>query len=191
MNAGGSPRGQKFAAKYADLAFVFIPNDDMDGIRATVEGYKSVASAEHGKDLKMWTQVTVTCCETEAEARAIEQEVLRLGDHQAVDNMMSQMGVETGFLPPEIAEAVRDRFITGWGGPQLTGTPEMVAGRLKNISDAGLDGCIMTFPFWESGLELFRDRAMPLLEEMGLRAPFEPEATLANTVAATSGINYS
>lgn len=186
MNAGGSKRGQRFAAEHADLAFVFVPNDDLDGIRETVDGYKALARSEFDKDLKVWTQVTVTCAETDEQAKAVEAEVLRLGDYEAVDNLLSFMGVETGFLPPEVAARTRDRFVTGWGGPQLTGAPETVAARLQQISEAGIDGCIMTFPRWDEGLQTFGERVLPLLEEVGLRRPFDADATGRGSLSSAS-----
>jgi FMNH2-dependent dimethyl sulfone monooxygenase len=179
MNAGGSARGQDFAAKYADLAFVLVPNDDFTGMRDTVERYKATARERYNKDLAVWTQVTVTVCASDAEAAALEAEVLALADHEAVENMMFFMGVETGFLPPEVVRPIKNRLITGWGGSQLTGSPETVAARLQELSATGLDGCLLTFPRWESGLALFGERVIPLLEQANLRKPYDADATAA------------
>jgi alkanesulfonate monooxygenase SsuD/methylene tetrahydromethanopterin reductase-like flavin-dependent oxidoreductase (luciferase family) len=69
-------------------------------------------------------------------------------------------------------ERARDRFISGWGGVELVGTPEQIVERLSLIAETGCDGTLLMFPIWEEGLVQFRDKVMPLLEQAGLRKPY-------------------
>ena len=53
--------------------------------------------------------------------------------------------------------------------PALIGTCEQVAAGLAELSAAGLDGCLLGWVDFDTGMRLFRSRTLPLLEQMGLR----------------------
>ncbi len=98
-----------------------------------------------------------------------------LGDYEAADNLMHYIGLESAVLGKDW-ERARDRFISGWGGVELVGTPEQIIERLSLIAETGYDGTLLMFPIWEAGLAQFRDKVMPLLEQAGLRKPYVPPA---------------
>jgi dimethylsulfone monooxygenase len=175
MNAGGSPRGQRFAAEYADMVFLALSDlsaEDLDGARAKVENYKGLARREFGRDIQAWTHMNIVCAETTEEAQQLEREMLSGGDVEAITNMLKIMGVESSVLGTQAWEGLIERFIAGWGGAIVTGDPAHVAQRLRSISDAGFDGCLLIFPQWDEGLKLMGDKVLPLLEDAGLRTPF-------------------
>lgn len=43
----------------------------------------------------------------------------------------------------EHAKIFQERFIAGWGGYPLVGTPEQVVEELRRLNEAGMDGMIM------------------------------------------------
>lgn len=70
FQAGGSPRGQRFAARHAEV--VFVAGADADGIRRNIETVKALAR-EEGRALdaiKFVTAVSVVTDETDAGAQA-------------------------------------------------------------------------------------------------------------------------
>jgi alkanesulfonate monooxygenase SsuD/methylene tetrahydromethanopterin reductase-like flavin-dependent oxidoreductase (luciferase family) len=62
-------------------------------------------------------------------------------------------------------------FKAGYGGYPLVGSAEDVAARLQALSEAGVDGVLMTWLDYEDGLARFAQGVLPRLEAAGLRAP--------------------
>jgi alkanesulfonate monooxygenase SsuD/methylene tetrahydromethanopterin reductase-like flavin-dependent oxidoreductase (luciferase family) len=184
MNAGGSPRGQRFAAQYSDMIFIHVQDDvDLSSAAEQVDRVKTLARDEFGRDVQVWTQSFVVCRETEREARAFWNHYVRdLGDTDAADNLMHFLGLESAVLGADW-ERARERFISGWGGTEMLGTPEQLVERFAQLADAGLDGTVLLFPLWEEGLEQFGAQVLPLLEQAGLREPYVPSGSVAEAVA--------
>jgi FMNH2-dependent dimethyl sulfone monooxygenase len=173
MNAGTSPRGQRFAAMNGDIAYILMRDvDDLEAARATVNGYRNLARDEFDRSLQVWTAATIICRDSAQEARDYERFVNEeMADNEATDGMLKMMGIETHSFP-DGGDALRRRFIGGWGGMPLTGTPDEIVDGLKFISDAGCDGCLLMFPAWDEGLDALEDRILPRLEQAGLREAF-------------------
>ena len=184
MNAGGSPRGQRFAAQYSDMIFIHVQDDvDLSSAAEQVDRVKTLARDEFGRDVQVWTQSFVVCRETEREARAFWNHYVRdLGDTDAADNLMHFLGLESAVLGADW-ERARERFISGWGGTEMLGTPEQLVERFAQLADAGLDGTVLLFPLWEEGLEQFGAQVLPLLEQAGLREPYVPSGAATEPVA--------
>jgi len=180
MNAGGSSRGLDFAARYCDVLFAYVQDDeDLDDAKASVERVRESARG-YGREVQVWTQAYVVCDDSEAEAQALyNRYVHELGDHDAADRLMHHMGLETQHLGPKNFARARERFMAGWGGVGLVGTPEQVVERFVQIADAGYAGCVLLFPLWEEGLERFERDVLPLMEQAGLREPFAPRTLQA------------
>jgi alkanesulfonate monooxygenase SsuD/methylene tetrahydromethanopterin reductase-like flavin-dependent oxidoreductase (luciferase family) len=51
----------------------------------------------------------------------------------------------------------------------VVGTRDQVVDALQNLSRAGLDGVLVAFPRYAEGLQDFRDKTYPLLQQAGLR----------------------
>jgi alkanesulfonate monooxygenase SsuD/methylene tetrahydromethanopterin reductase-like flavin-dependent oxidoreductase (luciferase family) len=173
MNAGGSPRGQRFAAQYSDMIYIHVQDDtDLRTAKDQVDRVKTLAHDEFGRDVQVWTQSFVVCRETEREALDFWNHYVReLGDFEAADNLMHFLGLESAVLGADW-ERARDRFVSGWGGTEMMGTPEQLVERFVQLADAGLDGTLLLFPIWEEGLEQFGEQVLPLLEQAGLREPY-------------------
>ena len=177
MNAGGSPRGSRFACEHADMAFVILRSEDPEVIKRQIDGYKDTARNEFGREIQVWTYCPVIQRETRKEAEeylhyyAVEKE-----DTESLDAWSAGVGAETKIIDPEKVREFRLRFAAGAGGNILMGTAEDIAVQMQVLSDAGLDGVLCTWVDFHDGLRRFNADLMPLLEQRGLRAPFRPAA---------------
>jgi FMNH2-dependent dimethyl sulfone monooxygenase len=189
MNAGGSGRGREYAARFADIAFIHVQDDtDLLSAGRQVEQLKSLAREKYGRELQVWTQGYVICADTDREARAFwTHYVKELGDLEAANQLMHYIGVESAVLGEQNFDRARDRFMSGWGGVDLVGSPQTIAGRLGELSQAGCDGCLLLTPRWQEGLSTFRDRVLPLLEAAQLREPFRPDGEGEGAALASDG----
>lgn len=185
MNAGGSPRGMRFAAEHADLCFVIVQSEQEDAIRAQVEGYQQMARAEFGREVRLWTHTVVVQRDTQAEAEAyLRRFSQELEDTESVDAWMRLQGANTQVVPPEVMAAMRQRFAAGAGGFPLVGTAETIAERLEMLSAAGIEGALLTWVDYDAGLADFTRDVLPRLERAGLRAPVGTPAATREPVAA-------
>jgi FMNH2-dependent dimethyl sulfone monooxygenase len=64
----------------------------------------------------------------------------------------------------------------GYGGYPILGTAQDIAATLSSISDAGMDGVLLTWLDYERGLASFGETVLPLLEKHGLRTAVEVPA---------------
>ena len=62
-----------------------------------------------------------------------------------------------------------ERFIAGWGGYPLVGTPEQVVDGMKQLNDAGMGGMIMGLIDPLQELPMFEEQILPLMIQAGLR----------------------
>ena len=69
MNAGGSEKGQHFAAKYCDMVYVVFGSHDFDDCKAKVDSYRELARKEYGREIQVWSYAYVVQGETEKEAK--------------------------------------------------------------------------------------------------------------------------
>ena len=170
MNAGGSPRGRTFAAAHADIVFSMIEDERSDAIRATVDGYQSLARAQ-GREIAVWTPAHVVIRETDAEAeRFVRYYGTEMGDRESADAFIAGQISSGSNLPAEVLDRLRTRIMQGGGGFPLVGTAETVARRLDELSQAGIDGVLLSWLDYEPGIRQFEREVLPLLEARGLRA---------------------
>lgn len=171
MNAGGSPIGQRWAAKHADMAFVSLEKHDADTARARVNGLRDQAH-ECGRDIQVWNSSYVVCRPTEKEAQDyLDYYVREKGDWEAVENLTRIFGMQSLALPREVIEEFKFHFIAGWSGFPLVGTPEQIVDKLLMLSKAGLDGTVLSWVNYLEELPQFVREVVPLMEQAGLRKP--------------------
>jgi len=170
MNAGGSEAGRHFAAKECDVAFVIPDAHDADSMRARVDHYRQLAREEYGRELQVWSYAYVVQGDTEQDARDyLHRYVDELGDWEAADNLVSTMGMNAQTLPADVLQDMKRHFIAGWGGYPVVGTAEQVVEQLGVISDAGFDGCLLSWPRYIDDMRRFQEETYPMLIEAGLR----------------------
>ena len=85
--------------------------------------------------------------------------------------MMSLLGIESSSFDSTINE-FSERFVAGWGGYPLVGTPEQVVEKIKELSIFGVEGLILSWLDFRQELQYFGEKVLPLLEQEGLRFAF-------------------
>lgn len=171
MNAGGSGKGQKFAAKYADMAFVMLKGSDPSGWRAQVKSYRDLAREEYGREMQVWSFASVLQRDTQDEVdSALRHYSVDHLDVESLDAFMAIQGMHTQLFPPEQFAFMRKAFAQGGGFP-LFGSPEQIVDRLHAVADAGIDGMLLTWFDYADGLSRWTADVLPLLEQAGLRNP--------------------
>jgi alkanesulfonate monooxygenase SsuD/methylene tetrahydromethanopterin reductase-like flavin-dependent oxidoreductase (luciferase family) len=173
MNAGGSPKGRAFCAKYCDIAFLLLNPNDFEQTKALIASYRRFAREEYGRELQIWCYAYVVDAETRQDARDyLDEYVVRYGDNVATDNIFADLGVQTQNFSPEQYKDFRFHFMAGWGGFPLVGTREDIVDQLQKLSDAGLDGIALSWLDYYSGIERWNRTILPLMEQAGLRSAF-------------------
>jgi len=173
MNAGLSDRGRLFACEHADMCFIGLRSETLEGIRDEVEAYRRTARDRFGREVQVWTPTTVVQRETQKEAEDyLEYYAVTHQDRESVDGLISIATPEVRNMPPEMWDALRARFAAGFGGFPLVGTAERIFETLNMLSNAGLDGVLLTWVDYVDGVNRFNRDVLPLLEQAGLRRPF-------------------
>lgn len=176
INAGGSERGRRFACQHADMCFVNIHEESPEKARSEVQSYKRMARKEFGREVSVWTMVTVIQGDTRQEAEdyydyfAVEHE-----DTVGVDSWMKFALPGKGLSEEEIRRR-RKRIAAGISGDVFVGTADDIANGIKAMSDLGVDGCLLSWNSFAKGLPPFIEEVIPRLERMGLREPFNYDA---------------
>ena len=170
MNAGGSEKGRHFAAKYCDVAFISLLSHKPEDMKAQIDRYRAFARDEYGRDIQVWCNAYIVQGETEAEAR----DFLRLyvhekGDWEAVDNLITTMGINAQTMPPHVLQHMKEHFIGGWAGYPIVGTKEQVVDGLARLSAVGFDGVILSWAKFVEQMREFQQTTYPLVVQAGLR----------------------
>ena len=92
------------------------------------------------------------------------------GDRAALDNLLTTFGVQSQSMDPAQARALAERFIVGWGGYPLVGTPQQVAEEIGRLADIGVDILLLSWLDYVPELDYFGERVLPRLRDLGLRA---------------------
>jgi dimethylsulfone monooxygenase len=170
MNAGGSKKGQHYAAKYCDVAFVVFDPRDIDGARRQVESYRKLAREEYGREIQVWTASYAVQGETEKDARNyFNHYIHEKGDWVAGANLVETLGINAQTLPPDVLREMKIHFMAGWGGYPLVGTSEQVVDGLQTLSRMGLDGALISWPRYIEDMRWFQKHTYPLVQQAGLR----------------------
>ncbi|MBI5333337.1 MAG: LLM class flavin-dependent oxidoreductase [Burkholderiales bacterium] len=205
--AGTSPRGLRFAGQHAECVFVSGPAIAV--IRRYVDEVRSavVAAGRAAEDVLIYAQALVIVGETEAEARALHQELLDHIDPQAALALLSGWtGVDFSRTPADapieyvdtpagrtalgsfsaadpsrrwtVGEAAR--FIgLGGRGPVLVGSPQQVADQIEEWADAtGIDGFNLTYALSHETMERVVELLVPELQRRGRYATDYTPGTL-------------
>ncbi|HXW61327.1 MAG TPA: LLM class flavin-dependent oxidoreductase [Candidatus Acidoferrales bacterium] len=174
MNAAQSPVGIRFSAKNSQIGLLSLRGNSPADWTPQVEIYKKMAREEFGRDIQIWTNASAVLCDTTWEAEAfLHYYSEEFVDAEALDSVMDTISAENNVPKgsPQLA-FMRKRMATGAGYP-LVGDAEKIADELEAISRAGIDGVIMTWVDYIDGVKRFARDVLPLLEQAGLRKPFQ------------------
>ena len=171
-NAGSSPAGKEFTARYCDWYFTGAVTPQQ--VRAEIEDVRTRAS-RYGRNIRFITYVFVLCRETEAQAEKEAAEILSQGDFAAAQELIEGLtgqtvGTAASIIGQDITpEQMLASVVLGVGSAKLVGTPKQVANKLSQLQEAGIDAVGLTFRHVEEELADFIAQVLPLLEDMGVR----------------------
>jgi alkanesulfonate monooxygenase SsuD/methylene tetrahydromethanopterin reductase-like flavin-dependent oxidoreductase (luciferase family) len=129
---------------------------------------RAMARDDYNRGIDVMTYGLVVCRDTEKEAKAAFQQVLDKGDWGAAGNVIN-IAMSGASQSLTHAREMSERFIAGWGGYPLVGTPEQVVQGMKDLNDAGMGGMIMGLIDPNAELPMFKEQILPLMIQAGIR----------------------
>ena len=81
---------------------------------------------------------------------------------------MRVLGMESDSFNAQIEQFAR-RFVAGWGGYLMVGTPESVTAQFVALARAGVEGMALVWQDYAQELPYFGERVLPLMRQAGLR----------------------
>lgn len=200
FQAGTSPKGQQFAARHAECAF--IGHADLVRSKQVCENLRELAAANGRtpQDLKLFGSLTVVVASTDKEAREKADEIKQFGSLESALAQLSgwigvdfakydldepiermetnriQGAVEAFFSGPSDKMTLRqvaERMILSGGAPVLVGSPITVADQLERLVDTtGIDGINLSSVL---SPETFRDFVNFVVPELQTRGRYKTE----------------
>lgn len=166
INAGNSASGIEFSARNVDINFAALTT--FQEMKAYSDALRARARDEYDREIRTMTYGLVVCRDTEKAAKEAFQHVIDEGDWGAAENVMKVVGLQSQSFNEQIRK-FQERFIAGWGGFPVVGTPEQVTEQLVKLNEAGMEGMIMGMVDYNEEMKYFGAEVMPLLKQAGLR----------------------
>ena len=165
VNAGVSKAGREFSARHVDFNFITMDSEQSAAdIAADVRG----RARGFGREIGVLGYGFVLVRDSAQEAREAFEELVAQGDWGAARNIMRVLGMESDSFNAQLEQFGR-RFMGGWGGYAMIGTPESVTDQLLALERAGVEGMALIFHDYLAELPYFGERVLPLLRQAGLR----------------------
>ena len=92
-------------------------------------------------------------------------------DWSAVDHLLAMRNITPETTPHEEFMRRRSHYAHGNSGVPIIGDPDHIAGKLIELSGAGLAGIGVSLVNYVDELPYFRDEVLPRPERVGLRVP--------------------
>lgn len=176
---GGSSRAARdMAARVSD--WYFTNGNTPEGIRAQVEDLRAKAAA-NGHAIKVGVNAFVIARDTEAEARAVLDEIIAKANPEAVQ-AFGHEARNAGAASPEgegnWAKSSFEDLVQYNDGfkTNLIGTPEQIAERIVALKAVGVDLVLAGFLHFQEEVEYFGNRVLPLVRELEARAAAQAAA---------------
>ncbi len=153
---GSSPAAQQIAAKHVDGYLTW--GEPLEQVAAKIAAVRQLAEAE-GRTLKFGIRLHVIVRETEAEAWAAADRLIRYVDDQAIATAQAayaRMDSEGQRRMSELHGGKRENLeispnlwagvglVRGGAGTALVGDPETVAARMREYADLGIETFILS-----------------------------------------------
>lgn len=169
ISAATSETGRTFALNNADMLFMVVT--DPDKLQDEAAALKRDAAAI-GRDIGVFTNVTVTCRPTQKEAEEyFHHYAVDCADEGAVETIVTERGMYKRPTPEHVRQTFRLRAAAGNGALPIVGDPDGVAEKMRTLSEAGVSALAIGLPNYLEHFPYFRDEVLPRLERMGLRKP--------------------
>lgn len=211
FQAGSSGRGQRFAARHADLVFAVQPK--LSAMKKFMAEFQAVSRAETGRETPVSFGIQPVIAGSEGEARAkfaryreripLEVALARLGGTIGVDfsgydldqplkeiRTEASQGLMRAMTSMMEGEAFTLReaamhYAVSMGIPQLFGSPEQVADQMETIwRETGCHAFNITPTINPGSVEDFVDHVVPILQRRGIYRTEYSGATFRANLAA-------
>ncbi len=176
---GGSSRAARdMAARVSD--WYFTNGNTPEGIRAQVEDLRAKAAA-NDHTIKVGVNAFVIARDTEAEARAVLDEIIAKANPEAVQ-AFGHEARNAGAASPEgegnWAKSSFEDLVQYNDGfkTNLIGTPEQIAERIVALKAVGVDLVLAGFLHFQEEVEYFGKRVLPLVRDLEARAAAQAAA---------------
>jgi len=167
--AGASKRGMQFSVEQADA--IFLGGATTEELAANSRQAKAIAR-EAGRSIKTYAMLNLVIDETDAKAQASAESYREGFDEEAFHGMLRAYG----FLDSEVGKenAFTRKARSGFMCEHMAGSPETLCSQIITMFEqAELDGLMMIFPDYLTGLPRFANSILPQI-----RARF-PQAAVA------------
>ncbi|MCD4865245.1 dimethylsulfone monooxygenase SfnG [Pseudomonas sp. PLB05] len=176
---GGSSRAARdMAARVSD--WYFTNGNTSEGIRAQVEDLRAKAAA-NGHSIKVGVNAFVIARDTEAEARAVLDEIIAKANPEAVQAFGHEARNAGAASPEGEGNWARSSFedlvqYNDGFKTNLIGTPEQIAERIVALKAVGVDLVLAGFLHFQEEVEYFGRRVLPLVRELEAQAAAQAAA---------------
>ncbi|GLK69779.1 dimethylsulfone monooxygenase SfnG [Hansschlegelia plantiphila] len=166
---GGSSRAARdMASRVSD--WYFTNGNTPENIARQVDDIQAKA-AEHGRRVKIGVNAFAVARDTEAEARAVVDEIIAKANPDAV-NAFGHEVKNAGKASPEgegnWAKSTFEDLVQYNDGfkTNLIGTPKQIAERIIDLKQAGVDLVLLGFLHFQEEVEFFGREVIPLVREL-------------------------
>jgi dimethylsulfone monooxygenase len=166
---GGSSRAARdMAARVSD--WYFTNGNTVEGIKAQVDDIQAKAAANRHA-VKIGVNAFAIARKTEAEARAVLDEIVAHADPEAV-NAFGHEVKNAGKASPEgegnWAKSTFEDLVQYNDGfrTNLIGTPEQIAHRILALKDVGVSLVLLGFLHFQEEIEYFGKHVIPIVREL-------------------------
>jgi alkanesulfonate monooxygenase SsuD/methylene tetrahydromethanopterin reductase-like flavin-dependent oxidoreductase (luciferase family) len=166
MNAGGSGAGQNFVSKHGDIAF--IRAEKIEDMQKEAAAYRKVAREKYGRELQIWVYCGLVHGDSESDANRLADHYAAQPDESYVDSAFEYKRRD---LAPDVARQLKRKYTAAGSGTLLSGDAKGLADKLGQMSEAGVDGVLLTWVDFQNGIRRFGKEVLPLLEARKLREP--------------------
>lgn len=157
FNAGMSPRGLAFSARYADTSFVMAVEPE----RVRKFADMLTEHAPEGSRIKLAAVCTIVPAPTDEEAHARVADYKGNADLGAVTEFIRRTTGASATADQAAENTKQQAFFL----PSLVGSPESIAEQMRVFSESGVDVFLLTFPDFVEDLEFFGQEILGLLTE--------------------------
>lgn len=169
---GGSSRAARdMAARVSD--WYFTNGNTPEGIKAQVDDIRAKAAA-NGHAVKIGVNAFIIARDTEAEARAVLDEIIAKADPEAVRAFGHEVK-NAGAASPEgegnWAKSTFEDLVQYNDGfkTNLIGTPQQIAERIVALKALGVDLILSGFLHFQEEVAYFGEKVLPLVRELEAR----------------------
>ncbi len=169
MSAGTSDAGKTFAANHADCMFMTI--FDIEKVRRDAAALRQIAP---DRKTGIFASGHLFTRKTEKETKEWYHYIVHEnGDWEAGEHI-ARIRIAGGgqSIPQNVLREKTAHLIAGIGTTPMVGSYDQVVERMKQLSDAGLDGMALGMVNYIEEFPILRDEILPRMERAGLREKF-------------------